>query len=359
MKLLLVAAANSIHTRRWAHAFAEHGHEVHVVSQHAPREPYGSDVRIHLLPHHGGLGYVLNRAAARRIANGIRPDAINAHYASGYGTLAPRIEGVPLILNVWGSDVYEFPDTSLLHRWLLRRNLLRADAVVSTSRVMAERTRLICPDLAAIDVVPFGVDTERFSPMPKADGPMVIGTVKTLAPKYGIDTLIQAFGLIAHESGLEQSRLRLVGDGPQRKPLEALARSLRITDRVDFIGNVPHDRVPAELLKLDVYAALSRRDSESFGVAVIEASACGLPVVVSRVGGLPEVVDEGRSGLVVPKEDPKAAADALLSLARDASLRKSMGEAGRALVLARYAWSDCVDRQLTVIEAAIETMRGS
>ena len=224
---------------------------------------------------------------------------------------------------------------------------------------MAERTRLICPDLAAIDVVPFGVDTERFSPLPKADGPLVIGTVKTLAPKYGIDTLIQAFGLIAHESGLEQSRLRLVGDGPQRKPLEALARSLRITDRVDFIGNVPHDRVPAELLKLDVYAALSRRDSESFGVAVIEASACGLPVVVSRVGGLPEVVDEGRSGLVVPKEDPKAAADALLSLARDASLRKSMGEAGRALVLARYAWSDCVDRQLTVIEAAIETMRGS
>jgi glycosyltransferase involved in cell wall biosynthesis len=359
MRLLLVAAANSIHTRRWADAFAERGHEVHVISQHAPREPYGEGVRLHLLPHLGGLGYVLNRAAAQRIANEISPDAINVHYASGYGTLAPRIKGVPLILNVWGSDVYEFPDTSAVHRWLLRRNLMQADAVVSTSRVMAERTRRICPDLAAIDVVPFGVDPERFSPMPKADGPLVIGTVKTLAPKYGIDTLIKAFALIAHEPGLELARLRLVGDGPQRKPLEALVRSFRIADRVDFIGAVPHDHVPEELVKLDMYAALSRSDSESFGVAVIEASACGLPVVVSRVGGLPEVVDEGRSGLIVPKEDRKAAADAFLRLARDASLRESMGGAGRARVLARYAWGDCVNRQLMVIEAAMENMRGS
>jgi L-malate glycosyltransferase len=359
MKLLMVAAASSVHTRRWAEAFAERGHEVHVLTQHAPREAFRHDVRMHILPHRGGLGYLLNRAAARRIANSVKPDAINAHYASGYGTLAPRVEGVPLVVNVWGSDVYEFPDTSLLHRWLLRRNLLRADVVVSTSRVMAERTRVICPDLAAIDVVPFGVDPERFSPMPKADGPLVIGTVKTLAPKYGIDTLIQAFALLAHEHGAQHARLRIVGDGPDRRPLESLARALRIADRVDFIGAVPHARVPDELRSFDVYAALSRSDSESFGVAVIEASACGLPVVVSRVGGLPEVVDEGRSGLIVPKEDPKAASDAILRLTRDASLRTAMGEAGRALVLERYAWSECVDRQLAVIKAAIETMHGS
>jgi len=359
MKLLMVAAASSVHTRRWAEALAERGHEVHLLTQHAPREAFRDEVRMHVLPFRGGLGYLLNKAPARRIANAVKPDAINAHYASGYGTLAPLVEGVPLILNVWGSDVYEFPDTSPMHRWLLRRNLLRADAVVSTSRVMAERTRSICPELALIDVVPFGVDAVRFAPAPKADGPMVIGTVKTLAPKYGIDTLIQAFALMAREHGAQHARLRIVGDGPDRKPLESLARALRIADRVDFVGAVPHARVPEELRSFDVYAALSRSDSESFGVAVIEASACGLPVVVSRVGGFPEVVDEGRSGLIVPKEDPKAAADAILRLARDASLRTAMGEAGRSLVLARYAWSDCVDRQIAVINAAIETLHGS
>jgi len=359
MRLLLVAAANSIHTRRWADAFAERGHEVHVISQHAPRESCREDVRMHLLPHRGGSGYVLNRPAARRIAQSIRPDAINAHYATGYGTLAPQLEGVPLILNVWGSDVYEFPDTSALHRWLLRRNLLRADAVVSTSRVMAERTRAVCPDLAQIDVVPFGVDMDRFVPAPKPAGRLVFGTVKTLAPKYGIDTLLQAFTRVAAEGDLQHARLRIVGSGPERTQLEALARTLRIADRVDFIGAVPHARVPEELNALDVYIALSRTDSESFGVAVIEASACGLPVVVSRVGGLPEVVEEGRTGLVVPKEDAKAAADAMLQLARDHALRATMGKAGRALVLDRYAWSSCVDRQLAVIASAIETMRGS
>lgn len=357
MRLMLVAAANSVHTRRWADAFAARGHEVHLVSQHAPATPFDPAVRVHLFPHRSGTGYLLNRRSVRDLAIRLRPDAVNAHYASGYGTLAPRLDFAPLVLNVWGSDVYEFPDASPMHRWLLRRNLLRADAVVSTSHTMAERTKKVCPALKAISVVPFGVDTDRFIPAARAHGPLVIGTVKTLAMKYGIDTLMRAFALLAVEPGLEAARLRIVGGGPEQQPLKELARSLGIRDRIDLIGPVPHDRVPDELRRLDIYAALSRADSESFGVAVIEASACGLPVVVSRVGGLPEVVQEDVTGLVVPKEDPKAAAHALLRLARSVELRRSMGGAGRARVLERYAWPVCVDLQLAIINNAVSGLR--
>jgi len=357
MRLLLVAAANSVHTRRWATAFAERGHEVHVITQHAAESSCPDGVRIHRLPHWGGLGYFLNRGKAHRLARSLRPDAINAHYATGYGLLAPRIPSAPLVLNVWGSDVYEFPETSPLHRWLLCRNLLRADAVVSTSQVMAERTRAVCPRLDAITVVPFGVDTERFSPAQRASGDLVVGTVKTLAPKYGIDTLIEAFAMLTRMEGMNSARLRIVGGGPAGAELQSLAEELGVRDRVDFAGPVPHERVPDELRKLDVYVALSRAESESFGVAVIEASACGLPVVVSRVGGLPEVVEEGATGIVVPKENARAAAEAISKLLGDARERRRMGEAGRGRVLREYEWKACVDRQLAVIEAAVASHR--
>lgn len=357
MRLLLVGAANSIHLQRWANAFAQRGHEAHLITLHAPLPGYDARVRIHRLPLRGGGGYLLARPAARRIARQLRPDAINAHYATGYGTLAPKLRGVPLVLNVWGSDVYEFPDKGPLHRALLRRNLLRADAVVSTSRVMADRTRRVCPGVGEVQVVPFGVDTERFAPAAEPEGPLTIGTVKALAPKYGIDTLIAAFALLARRDEWQGLRLRIAGDGPERGKLQALAQATGFGDRIDFAGTVPHARVPDELRRLHVYAALSRADSESFGVAVIEAGACARPVVVTRAGGLPEVVEDGVTGLVVPKEDAAAAAAALERLLRDAGLRRAMGAAGRARVERHYAWAHCVDLQLDAIGRAIQQVK--
>ena len=356
MKLLLIAAASSVHTMRWANAFVQRGAIVHLVSEHDPIPGFDQAVRLHRLPHLGGLGYLLNRTALRRIVREFRPDVMNAHYASGYGTLAVRDANVPLVLNVWGSDVYEFPDAGPVQRWLLRRNLRRADAVVSTSEVMALRTAEVCPGLGPITVVPFGVDVARFSPMPRMDSEeLVIGAVKTLAPTYGIDTLLQAFKNLVDRQPARRMRLRIVGGGTQAGELKRLAGQLGIQEATDFIGVVPHASVPDELRKLDVYVALSR--SESFGVAVIEASACGLPVVVSNVGGLPEVVEQGVTGFIVPSEDPAAAADALEQLLASKELRERMGSAGRDRVERLYAWEACVDRQIAVLRSAIDRKR--
>ncbi len=112
--------------------------------------------------------------------------------------------------------------------------------------------------------------------------------------------------------------------------------------------------MPAELNKLDVYVALSRTHSESFGVAVIEASACGLPVVVADVGGLPEVVERDLTGFIVPPNDPAAAAKAIARLIGDGQLRRRMGDAGRAHVAAHYEWSACVDRALALFRSLID-----
>lgn len=359
-KVALLAGGGDIHTIRWANAFADQGLEVQLITQHPLVEPVQSRVAVTEFPNRGNAGYFRMVPAVRRLLRDIQPDVLNAHYASGYATTA-RLTGFrPWLLSVWGSDVYRVPERSVAHRWWVRRNLAAADRVASTSHAMAERASAIAGGLEDIAVTPFGVDVELFSGGAEVSGgrgeqdPLVVGTVKSLAPVYGIDTLIRAFTtvrsrLMASAPTLAaRLRLRIVGDGPDRKSLEALAGELDVGEVTEFVGRVPHQSVPAELGQLDIYAALSR--SESFGVAVIEAGAARRPVVVSDAGGLPEVVEHGKTGLVVPREDPDAAADALERLIMDPELRHHMGEAGAAHVAEHYGWDASVARMVRVLE---------
>ena len=341
MRIALLGPANSIHLQRWAHALVQRGHAVSVLSQHAcDRALLPSAANVFMLPRSGTLGYFANAWRARELLTRWKPDVLNAHYASGYGTTAALCGVRPSLLSVWGSDVYDFPYESVLKGRLIRGNLRRATAIASTSHAMARQVQRLTPERAEIAVTPFGVDLGRFAPDPsrRTPGQLTIGIVKSLAPKYGIDLLLRAF------AGLPEScRLLVVGDGPQRAELEALARDLGIAARTEFVGTVPHAEVPAWLNRFDIYAAPSRLDSESFGVAVIEASACALPVVVSDAGGLPEVVRDGQTGLVVPRDDVPALQAALMRLVLDAALRGRLGQAGRALVEREYEWGHCVD----------------
>ena len=356
MNVLLIAAASSVHVMRWANAYAAQGHEVHLLSQHAAAVGYEASVHIHRLPFKGGAGYALNGLAVRKLVRRIAPNVVNAHYASGYGTLARWCGDTPVVLNVWGSDVFEFADTSAVHRALLIANLRSASHLVSTSEFMADRVRALDDRLPPLDVIPFGVDTSRFKPRRPEDRSkgLTLGTVKALAPKYGIDTLLKAFALAVREPGTEAMRLRIVGEGPQRNELLRSAGRLGIAERTDFVGAVPNHQVPDELGRMDVFVALSRADSETFGVAVVEAGAAGLPVVVSDAGGLPEVVEDGVTGFVVRRNDAEQAAERIGELMASVSLRRRMGNAGRERVEERYDWTKCVSRMLALLEKVAE-----
>jgi glycosyltransferase involved in cell wall biosynthesis len=359
-KVVVLGPASVIHTQRWATALAERGLDVVLATQHPdPGWPVPAGVRVVALPHTGAVGYFTNVAALRRLLRTERPDLLNAHYASGYGTTAALARFRPWLLSVWGSDVYDFPHEGRLKGWWLRRNLRQADAIASTSRAMAQQVRRLLPGLGDIDITPFGVDVERFAPQrqTQAHGGLVIGTVKTLAPKYGIDVLLRAFALLVNGAALERGpepgpalSLVIVGGGPQRVELESLAMALGIAARVRFVGAVPHADVPRWLNGFDVYVAASRLDSESFGVAVLEASSCGLPVVVSDVGGLPEVVSDGVTGLVVAREDPPALARALAALVASPAQRRRLGDAGRRHVIDHYEWQATVDHMVVCMQ---------
>lgn len=355
---MLLGAGSAIHTQRWANGLVAAGEQVLCVSQH-DFLPTGWDERVECvrLPRSGLGGYFLNGKTVAQLFERHGCELLNAHYATGYGVLATRSGLRPRIVSVWGSDVYDFPKTSPVHRRMVRQVLTSAERVASTSHAMAEQVRQLLGEdrlERPIAITPFGVDTARFAPVAReAGGPLVIGTVKTLAPKYGVDTLIKAFSRLPATHEGRPLHLRIVGAGAQRAELEVLAAAVRIHQRCQFVGAVAHADVPAQLQGMDVFVAASRLDSESFGVAVIEASSCGLPVVVTRVGGLPEVVHHETTGLIVERDDAEALAAALLRLVTDANLRARYGAAGRAWVESEYEWRHCVQSMLQVYKDAI------
>ena len=358
MKVLMVSDAGSIHTMRWAASLKEAGVDIALFSI----TPYTGDFyevnRISL--HISDLfGYKKNNAqkgkithllsvfrshfkavmALKRVIRDEKPDILHAHYATSYGLVAALSGFHPLIVSVWGSDVYEFPHLSSLNRMTVKYLLGKADRVLSTSHAMAEEASRYCN--CRIGITPFGVDTEVFRPLPRKghDG-IIFGTVKTLSGKYGIDILLRAYALLRkhmEEGTCESVKTGLViaGDGPDRKDLEMLAESLGIDRETVFTGRIPHDGLPELYAGIDVAVFLSR--AESFGVSAVEAMACGVPVIASDADGFREIL-AGGAGVTVPRENPEAAAAGMLRMALDADARSRLGKAGRERVSDRYEW---------------------
>jgi len=340
---------------------------VHLITQHPLLENVDSSIEVTQYPFRGNIGYFTMVASVRRLLGVIKPDVLNAHYASGYATTARLVGFHPWVLSVWGSDVYDVPYESPLHKYLVKGNLLAADKVASTSHCMASQIRKIAPELKQIAITPFGVEMQLFQNASSslrdrpANSNITIGTVKVLTPNYEVHTLIKAFHLVyttllkSKSQTAARLRLRIVGDGLQREELMQLALKLKISHITTFTGRVAYKNVPAELEKLDIYIALSLR--ESFGVAIIEAGAASRPVIVSDADGLKEVVVDKKTGLIVPKSDVKAVCVAIMKLVEDEVLRIDMGKKGREHVVANYDWHDSVNIMSNELDALVKKYR--
>jgi len=203
MRITLLAKRNSIHTVRWANSLADRGHEIHLISMHKGGEKLHKNVSFHPLNIPAPFGYYLNVIQLKSKLAQIRPDLLHVHYASGYGTLSRLASFHPLILSIWGSDVYEFSKRSPIHKVILNKNILFSDKVCSTSHAMGEHLKKITPGLKEVLVIPFGINLKKFKPdgrIRRRTDPIVIGTIKTLAPTYGVDILIRAFAKVKEYS---------------------------------------------------------------------------------------------------------------------------------------------------------------
>lgn len=353
IKLLLLADANSPHTAKWAEFLAQYGSfDIHIFSlTYVNTDTYSNTgitvyntIQTNINKNKSGfnkLKYLIVLPKLYKLIKKIKPDIIHSHYASSYGLLGSLCCFHPFIISAWGSDIFEFPRISFFHRFIIKYNFKKADKIISTSKIMAEEMKkYTSKDIA---ITPFGVDVDMFEPKQVKSifdkkNELVIGTIKSLEPIYGVDYLIKAFSIVCESCPQLNLRLLIVGGGSLQKELIALCTSLKISDKVVFTGYIKHNEIANYYNMLDINVVLS--NSESFGVAVLEASACGKPVVVSNVGGLPEVVDEGITGFIVPPANIQAAADAIEKLIKNDTLRKEMGNNARKFVEERYNWKD-------------------
>jgi L-malate glycosyltransferase len=362
MKICFLAGASSIHTVRWVNALSDRGHDVHLITMHRPDIDKVEDrVNIYFLPLKSPVGYYLNVFKVRKLLKQIKPDILNTHYASGYGTLSRLVNFKPTLLSVWGSDVFDFPYRSKINEKILRKNLKAATQIASTSYAMKEQTeRFVSPNLP-VEVTPFGVDMNLFYPNQNRleKDTITIGVVKRLEEVYGIEYLIRATAVLIKKLNknqldemAEKIRLLIVGKGSLLDKLQKIAQDLGISHITTFVGAVPNAKVPAYLNEMDIFCVPSLQ--ESFGVAAVEASACELPVIVSNVGGLPEVVKDGETGFIVEPKNIQQLADRLYDLVINPELRMRLGKNGRNFVNSFYNWEDNVERMVTIYENLIK-----
>jgi glycosyltransferase involved in cell wall biosynthesis len=276
-----------------------------------------------------------------------RPDIVHTHTAKAglLGRIAAWLAGVPLVVHTFHGHVFQgyFSPARTrifvaLERWLARR----------THRLVAVSERVRDEVLARgigrperFHVVPVGLDLQRFAECDPRRGQLrvelrlppqapLVGIVARLVPIKRHELFLAAAAAVA--TRMPSCRFLVVGDGERRHALEGMARELGITDRVLFLGW----RRDLERIYADLDVAVLTSANEGSPVSLIEAMASGVPVVGPRVGGVPDVIDDGVSGIVVPPGDAAPVAEAIVRLLGDVELRRKMGAAARERALRLY-----------------------
>lgn len=371
MRILILSDSDSPHTLKWVKSLALQNIEIGIFSIHKANLKIYEDVK-NLSIYDLGIDrklqskdekdlskvlYFKGITQLKKILKIFKPDILHAHYASSNGLLGSLSSFHPLIISVWGSDVYNFPKRSLIHKAIIKFNLSKADQILSTSNTMKREIENYTSK--EIIVTPFGIDVELFKPKNVKrvfeQDDLVIGTIKTLEKKYGIEYLIRAFSIVKNNHSTKSLKLLIVGKGSQEQYLKNLVKELGIQNDTVFTGYVNHEIIQDYHNMIDINVSASTEDSESFGVAILEASACGKPVIVSNVGGLPEVVENGKTGFIVENKSTDSIVAALEKFIFNPELRNQFGQNGRNNVIQNYDWNKSVEQMVSIYKKILNS----
>jgi glycosyltransferase involved in cell wall biosynthesis len=225
-----------------------------------------------------------------------------------------------------------------------------SDIVVSPAKRLLSYVKHICKK--EVKVIPHGVDVAHFNVRTNEDeakeklglkkDEVLVLSVQRLVPRKGIEHLLSAMSMVVKEN--PKVKLAIIGDGPKKAYLKGLAKKLKIDNNVNFMGFVDSHSLQKYYSLCDIFVLHSLY--EQFGIVLVEAMACGKPVVSTKVGAIPEIVDNGKTGFLVEPKNPKQLAEAILKLAVDEKLRSKLGHEGMKKVKKNYDWDIIVDKYI-------------
>lgn len=275
-------------------------------------------------------------------------DLIHAHWIlpQGFlGALCAKLFNIPFVVTAHAGDV--FPLKSKFLKFFARHALGNCSACTAVSMATKEAISAILP-YANVSIISMGVDLSSFSPIHQNEeikkrynisGPFLL-TIGRLAEKKGIKYLIESLPFVL--DSFPDAKLLVVGDGPEKASLEALSKSLGLTNAVVFVGPVPNDRLPEYYATADIFIGPSivarSGDTEGLPVVFMEAMASGTAVIGTDVGGIPDIIRNEKTGLLIEEKNYKQLAESIVRLLMDSSLREILRQNAREYIKTTYAW---------------------
>lgn len=348
MKVLLLSDTHSEHTEKWALGLANSGIKVGLFSFNKASYDwyvhenitvfFEPDNKINAESTLTKLAYIKYVSILKKIIKHFEPDILHAHYATSYGLVGALANFHPFIISSWGSDVMKFPNKNFVAKSILKYNFKKADLLCATSYTIEEYINQVIP--MPVTVIPFGIDINIFKPKKVEslfkENDFVLGSIKPIESLYNTDILIKSFSKLLPK--YDNLKLVIIGEGTERQALEKLCKDLNISENVVFTGRIPFKEISNYYNMIDILVNIS--EYESFGVSVVEAMACGTPVVVTNVGGLKEVVKDDSVGLKVNVGDVDDTVKAIERLMTDKTLYNEIAINARKHVIEKYNWED-------------------
>lgn len=351
-----------------ARCLSKKGHNISIIANHYPSDlPVkermdGFDVS--RLPLAIGVGNVRATIASLRnitlelgrlilLLQKCSPDVLNIHFISlGHALLsilAARFLRIPVVATVHGSDITYLPQKVYLCRCIVRWVLQSAQATTFTSNFINDAaSHLVRRKKGIFRTIRNGVDLFRFNNEAKKGN--YILAIGRIAPEKGFDYLIPAYKKLVDAGRSEQ--LLIAGDGTERNKCEQIVADLGLQGRIRFEGWAEEDKIADLISGCKFLVVPSLR--EGLGIVCLEAMAARKAIIATKVGGIPEIVEDGVNGLLVESKNPQRLAESMLWLLENEKACRQMGEAGRKIVERHYTWEKVTEKYVGIYHEAIE-----
>lgn len=297
----------------------------------------------------------------RQVVRKVKPDLAHAGPLQRAAFLVALSGFRPLVSVSWGYDLVQDAQRNALWRWATRYTLQRSAVMIGDCETIRELARSFGMPDERIVTFPWGVDLSHFSPSPaesaagrgspaQAGSPFTLLSTRAWEPMYGVDVIAHAFASAAQEC--PELRLVMLANGSQASLLRRIFSQAGVSERVFFPGQVRQAELPRYYRAADLYISASHSDGSS--ISLLEAMACGCPVLVADIAGNREWVEPGVNGWLFPDGDAQALAQAILTAVQQRQKLTEMGQAARKVAEARADWTKNFPKLLQAYELALK-----